>query len=60
MKHFLLFCFCLLFLCFETAEAQTNAGIPDASTVLVVYNANSDTSAMIKDYYVQARGILIR
>lgn len=56
MKLLVLFCFFLFFLCYQ-AEAQTNAGIPDASIVLVVYNANSDTSELIKDYYVQARGI---
>ncbi len=56
MKHFLLFFICFI-LCFNIAEAQTNAGIPDASTVLVVYNANSDTSIMIKNYYVQSRNI---
>jgi hypothetical protein len=46
-----------LFLCYNLAEAQTNANIPGPENVLVVYNENSDTSVMIKDYYVEARGI---
>lgn len=56
MKHFFLFCFFFL-LCFSIAEAQTNANIPSPENVLVVYNANSDTSEMIMEYYVEARGI---
>ncbi len=55
--RFLLLISLLLFLCYKVANAQTNAGIPDPSTVLVVYNANSDTSIMVKNYYVQARNI---
>ena len=39
------------------SQEPTNAGIPDANRVLVVYNSNSDTSLMVKNYYVAARGI---
>lgn len=49
MRYFLLFSIFFI-LCLNITEAQTNVGIPDASNVLVVYDANSDTSAMIKDY----------
>ncbi len=57
MKNVLLFIFFLPNLCFNAADAQTNAGVPDPSTVLVVYNTNSDTSIMIKNYYIQAQNI---
>lgn len=60
MKNLLLLSF-LLLLNYNITEAQTNAGIPDASTVLVVYRVpvdESDTlSRAIKDYYQNARGI---
>jgi hypothetical protein len=63
MKHFLLFSLFFI-LCMNIAEAQTNAGIPDASTVLVVYrepvDLNDSLGIMleeIKDYYQLRRGI---
>ncbi len=60
MKNFSLLIFLLSFW-FNITEAQTNAGIPDASTVLVVYRVpvdESDTlSQSIMQYYVNARGI---
>jgi len=55
MKYTLLLFSVLIFLCVNFAEAQTNAGIPDASTVLVVYRLpvdESDTlSLSIANYY---------
>ncbi|MCC6254748.1 MAG: hypothetical protein IT276_07535 [Ignavibacteriaceae bacterium] len=33
------------------AQIPTDAGIPDANQVLVVYNALSDTSILVKNYY---------
>lgn len=48
MKNLLLLFSILFFLCINFAEAQTNAGIPDASTVLVVYNGNSGISDSVK------------
>ncbi len=59
MKNsFLLFSILFLF-SFNIAEAQTptNAGIPDANRVLVVYNSLDQTSIDVKDYYQNARGI---
>jgi hypothetical protein len=56
MKYILLFSFVFI-LCLNIADAQTNAGIPDASTVLVVFNGNSTLSDSIMQYYVAARGI---
>ncbi|NWG28107.1 MAG: hypothetical protein HXY48_06170 [Ignavibacteriaceae bacterium] len=60
MKNILLLGF-LLLLCFNITEAQTNAGIPDASTVLVVYREPVDEgdtlSQSIANYYKNARGI---
>jgi len=56
MKH-LFFLSLFLFLCSIIAEAQTNENIPGPENVLVVYNENSDTSEMIMEYYVNARGI---
>lgn len=63
MKNFLRLSI-LLVLCCNIIEAQTNAGIPDASTVLVVYREpvdENDTlgiiSEAIKDYYQLRRGI---
>lgn len=56
MKHLLSF-FLFLFLCFNIAEAQTNANAPGPENVLVVYNTNSDTSILVKNYYRDARGI---
>ena len=63
MRNLLLFNF-LLLLSWNITEAQTNAGIPDASTVIVVYREpvdENDTlgiiSKAIKDYYQLRRGI---
>jgi hypothetical protein len=60
MKNILLLGF-LLLLSYNITEAQTNAGIPDASTVLVVYRVPTDESdtlsQAIMQYYVAARGI---
>ena len=63
MRYFLLFSIFFI-LCLNITEAQTNAGIPDASTVLVVYREPVDEndslglmSLAIKDYYQNARGI---
>lgn len=57
MRYFLLFSIFFI-LCLNITEAQTNAGIPDASTVLVVYREPVDEndslglmSLAIKDYY---------
>ena len=53
--------FSVFFLFLLTVNAQiqvpTDAGIPDANHVLVVYNSLSDTSLMVKNYYQNARGI---
>ncbi|MBE0571139.1 MAG: TIGR03790 family protein, partial [Ignavibacteriaceae bacterium] len=58
MKTLYFFLFILFFLTVQAqAQDPTDAGIPDAYHVLVVYNTNSDTSLMVKDYYVNARGI---
>ena len=48
-----------LFLCYNIAEAQTPtyASVPGPENVLVVYNSLSDTSKLVKYYYVNARGI---
>jgi hypothetical protein len=56
MKSFFIISFFILF-CAISLKAQTNANIPGPENVLVVYNANSDTSEMIMEYYVEARGI---
>jgi hypothetical protein len=56
MKNFIFYFFFFL-LCYNIADAQTNANIPGPENVLVVYNANSDTSEIIKDHYVNARNI---
>lgn len=56
MKH-LLFLSLFLFLCSIIAVAQTPPNIPGPENVLVVYNSNSDTSILIKNYYVNARNI---
>ena len=51
-------CFLTVFLlCFNMAEAQTNANIAGPEHVLVVFNANDQTSIDVKDYYVNARNI---
>jgi uncharacterized protein (TIGR03790 family) len=56
MKSFFIISF-LFLLSAISLLAQTNAGIPDESTVLVVFNVNDQTSIDIKDYYQNARGI---
>ena len=56
MKHFLLFSL-FLFLCSFIAEAQTNTNIAGPEHVLVVFNANDQTSIDVKDYYSNARNI---
>ena len=56
MKDFVVFCFFLL-LCNNIAEAQTYAGLPDSSHVLVVYNELDSTSVQVKNYYQTARSI---
>ncbi|MBS4014468.1 MAG: hypothetical protein KGZ97_12060, partial [Bacteroidetes bacterium] len=56
MLRFCLFCF-VCFFCLTKTDAQTYAGFPDSSHVLVVFNSNSDTSALIANYYQTARGI---
>ena len=56
MKNFLYLCL-FFFLCYNIVEAQTNVNIPGPENVLVVYNENSDTSIMVKNYYVTARDI---
>lgn len=56
MKHFIFVTFFIL-LFFNAIDAQTNANISGPENVLVVYNSNSDTSIMVKNYYVNARGI---
>ena len=52
--------FFVLFVLFNNtilSQEPTNAGIPDASRVLVVYNSNSMVSDSVMQYYVAARGI---
>jgi hypothetical protein len=39
------------------SQTPTNAGPPDSSHVLVVWNGNSSISDSVKNYYVNARGI---
>jgi hypothetical protein len=39
------------------SQEPTDAGIPDANHVLVVYNSNSLVSDSVMQYYVAARGI---
>lgn len=39
------------------AQIPTDAGIPDANQVLVVYNSNSLVSDSVMQYYVDARNI---
>jgi uncharacterized protein (TIGR03790 family) len=58
MKQFIIVLFIVL-LCQNLTEAQTPtyAGLPRPENVLVVFNANSDTSRMVKDYYKLKRGI---
>lgn len=56
MKHFMFITF-FIFLFLLVIEAQTNANIPGPENVLVVYNSDSDTSIMVKNYYVNAHGI---
>jgi len=41
------------------SQEPTNAGIPDASRVLVVYNSFSDSSFWLANYYRNVRGIPI-
>ncbi len=49
MKYFVTFLFIAL-LCQNSTEAQTPtyAGLPGPENVLIVYNATSDTSLLIK------------
>lgn len=58
MKQFLLTVLIFSF-CYDLTEAQspTFAGVPGPENVLVVYNLNSDTSALVANYYKNARGI---
>jgi len=52
--------FFFLFVLFNNkilTQEPTNAGIPDASRVLVVYNSNSMVSDSVMQYYIAARGI---
>ncbi len=56
MKHLIFPCFVFL-LCFNLAEAQTNANIPSPANVLVVYNSNSGVSDSVKNYYRDACNI---
>ena len=51
--------FAILLLCINNADGQTptDASIPDANHVLVVYNSLDQTSVDVKDYYQNARGI---
>lgn len=39
------------------SQVPTDAGIPEANHVLVVYNGNSLVSDSVMQYYVAARGI---
>lgn len=58
MKTLYFFLFALFLLTVQAqAQDPTDAGIPDANHVLVVYNSLSDTSLMVKNYYQTARGI---
>jgi uncharacterized protein (TIGR03790 family) len=56
MKHFIFFCFFFL-LCYNLAEAQTNANVPSPANVLVVWNSSSAVSDSVQQYYVNARNI---
>ena len=58
MKYFFTILFIGL-LCHKVTEAQTPtyAGIPKPENVLVVYNANSDTSFLVANYYKTVRNI---
>lgn len=56
MKHLIITCL-LFLLCFNLAEAQTNANIPGPENVLVVYNLNSGVSDSVMQYYINARNI---
>jgi len=58
MKTYYFFIFSLfLFTVQIQAQDPTDAGIPDANHVLVVYNGNSSVSDSVMNYYVDARGI---
>lgn len=56
MKSFFIISF-LFLICAISFKAQTNTNIPGPENVLVVYNSNSDTSILIKNYYRDARNI---
>lgn len=56
MVQILLFCF-VCFFCLTKTDAQTYAGVPDSTHVLVVYNELDTTSVKVKNYYQLARGI---
>lgn len=56
MKSFFIISF-LFLLCAISLNSQTNANIPGPENVLVVFNANNQTSIDIKDYYQNARYI---
>lgn len=56
MKHLIITCL-LFLLCYNLAEAQTNANISGPENVLVVYNLNSGVSDSVMQYYINARNI---
>jgi len=58
MKPLYIFLSFLSFLTVQSySQEPTDAGIPDANHVLVVYNSNSSVSDSVKNYYRDARNI---